>query len=499
MQVSMRKKIAFLAATLVFCMAAVFAACSAFVFGVTADPLPDHVRQLVLTSGGKAPIVWNGEKLLFDSGDVVDGEFVLEPGYGLGDMEVFVNGEPLTLEKKDIAGNYIFSFTIYRDTKLTFKGAPALAPRTVLITGSGADGVFLEAGGEVFGLPEGEISLELATPAAEPFTFRVYSDEYTKMPSKNVIGAATLGNYSPTVEPFYADGKGGVECTFRAGINALHITLAAGKAKGAPRVDLIGNPGGMFYTAFVDGVPLTDGKFPLSSFEDGEAQLTLALTDEGQKVWDAMSADGASPGMKVNGVPVTADVLAEGGSTAFTVPLKPAYEYASGEVSDLFLFEVETAIPEAAAEQNGYAYVRADAVPAITWYVYDGAAFLCDEQPSLVFADGGGAYYAPGGYVCFDAWVPIGVRATVPSYTFKVHSGGASGGAQEIAIYDVDEEAGFEADTSSVKVLLTSEYRNSEEIGNFMLPYVYRYKVAVSPGLLTAEGAFTIEFVYDPQ
>ena len=278
-------------ALIVVCIAAMLGACDSFVFGITVAPLPENVKQLILTSGGKAPVNWNGEKLLFDSGAVVDGTLVLEPGYEPGGLKVFVYGKQLTLEK-DFAGNYTFSFTMQRDGDLTFEGEPALAPRAVHITGVGADGVFVEANGKSYPLSDGNVSLELETSATEPFTLRVYSTDYLSMPSCDAIASPA----SAAPEPFYADGKGGAVCTFPAGINALYITLALDKAKGAPRVDLVGNPGDMFYTAAVDGAPLEEGKFALSAFEDGGAQLSLTLTDEGQDVWDAMSAAGTPLG-----------------------------------------------------------------------------------------------------------------------------------------------------------------------------------------------------------
>ena len=60
-------------ALIVVCIAAMLGACNAIPLGITVAPLPKNVKQLVLTSGGKAPVNWNGEKLLFDSGAVVDG------------------------------------------------------------------------------------------------------------------------------------------------------------------------------------------------------------------------------------------------------------------------------------------------------------------------------------------------------------------------------------------------------------------------------------------
>lgn len=369
-----RPAAALVVALIVVCIAAMLGACDSFVFGITVAPLPDNVKQLVLTSGGKAPVNWNGEKLLFDSGAVVDGTLVLEPGYEPGGLKVFVYGKQLTLEK-DFAGNYTFSFTMQHDGDLTFEGEPALAPRAVHINGVGADGVFVEANGKSYPLSDGNVSLELETSATEPFTLRVYSTDYMSMPSCDAIASPA----SAAPEPFYADGKGGAVCTFPAGISALYITLALDKAKGAPRVDLVGNPGDMFYTAAVDGAPLEGGKFALSAFEDGGAQLSLTLTDEGQDVWDAMSAAGTPLGMIINGVSVTASAATADGKTVFTAPLKPAYEYFSGEVPDLFLFEVTTAIPETAAKQGGYVHVSADAAPRIIWQGYEGVAYACDE------------------------------------------------------------------------------------------------------------------------
>ena len=475
-------------ALIVVCIAVMLGACDSFVFGITVAPLPENVKQLVLTSGGKTPVNWNGEKLLFDSGAVVDGTLVLEPGYEPGGLKVFVYGKQLTLEK-DFAGNYTFSFTMQRDGDLTFEGEPALAPRAVHITGVGADDVFVEANGKSYPLSDGNVSLELETSATEPFTLRVYSADYMSMPSCDAIASPA----SAAPEPFYADGKGGAVCTFPAGISALYITLALDKAKGAPRVDLVGNPGDMFYTAAVDGAPLEGGKFALSAFEDGGAQLSLTLTDEGQDVWDAMSAAGTPLGMTVNGVSVTASAATADGKTVFTAPLEPAYEYFSGEVSDLFLFEVTTAIPETAAKQNGYVHVSADAAPRIIWQGHEGVAYTCDEQPSLIFGDDDGAYYAPGGYVLFDAWVPIGVRDTVPSYSFKAYFGNSTD-APEVEIYDVDEEAKFDANTSPVKVLLTEEWKEDTESVTY-LGYLYRYKVAVSVDLLGSEEELTIDFI----
>ena len=482
-----RLSAALVVALIVVCIAAMLGACDSFVFGIAVAPLPENVKQLVLTSGGKAPVNWNGEKLLFDSGAVVDGTLVLEPGYEPGGLKVFVYGKQLTLEK-DFAGNYTFSFTMQHDGDLTFEGEPSLAPRAVHITGVGADGVFVEANGETYPLSDGNVSLELETSATEPFTLRVYSTDYMSMPSCDAVASPA----STAPEPFYADGKGGAVCTFPAGISALYITLALDKAKGAPFVDLVGNPGEMFYTAAVDGAPLEEGKFALSAFEDGGAQLSLTLTDEGQDVWDAMSA--ATPlGMTINGVSVTASAATADGKTVFTAPLKSAYEYFSGEVPDLFLFEVTTAIPETAAKQNGYVHVSSDAAPRIIWQVYEGVAYACDEQPSLIFGDDGGAYYAPGGYVLFDAWVPIGVRDTVPSHSFKAYLGAASESAPEIDIYDVDEEAKFDANTTSpVKVLLTEEWKEDTESVTY-LGYLYRYKVAVSVD--RAEEELTIDFI----
>ena len=249
----------------------------------------------------------------------------------------------------------------------------------------------------------------------------------------------------------------------------------------------------MFYTAAVDGAPLEGGKFALSAFEDGEAQLSLTLTDEGQNVWDAMSAAGTPLGMTINGVSVTASEATEDGKTVFTAPLKPAYEYFSGEVPDLFLFEVTTAIPETAAKQNGYVHVSADAAPRIIWQWREGVAYTCDEQPSLIFGDDDGAYYTPGGYVLFDAWVPIGVRDTVPSHSFKAYFGNTTD-APEVEIYDVDEEAKFDANASPVKVLLTKEWKeDTESVTN--LGYLYRYKVAISAELLGSEEKLTIDFI----
>ena len=482
-----RPAAALVVALIVVCIAAMLGACDSFVFGITVAPLPENVKQLVLTSGGKAPVNWNGEKLLFDSGAVVDGTLVLEPGYEPGGLKVFVYGKQLTLEK-DFAGNYTFSFTMQHDGDLTFEGEPALAPRAVHITGVGADGVFVEANGKSYPLSDGNVSLELETSATEPFTLRVYSTDYMSMPSCDAIASPA----SAAPEPFYADGKGGAVCTFPAGISALYITLALDKAKGAPLVDLVGNPGDMFYTAAVDGAPLEEGKFALSAFEDGGAQLSLTLTDEGQDVWDAMSAAGTPLSMTVNGVSVTASAATADGKTVFTAPLKPAYEYFSGEVPDLFLFEVTTAIPETAAKQNGYVHVSSDAAPRIMWQVFEGVAYTCDEQPSLIFGDDGGAYYAPGGYVLFDAWVPIGVRDTVPSHSFKAYLGTASESAAEVEIYDVDEEAKFDANTSPVKVLLTEEWKEDTESVTY-LGYLYRYKVAVSVD--RAEEELTIDFI----
>ena len=481
-----RPAAALVVALIVVCITAMLGACDSFVFGITVAPLPDNVKQLVLTSGGKAPVNWNGEKLLFDSGAVVDGTLVLEPGYEPGGLKLFVYGKQLTLEK-DFAGNYTFSFTMQRDGDLTFEGEPALAPRAVHINGVGADGVFVEANGKSYPLSDGNVSLQLETSATAPFTLRVYSTDYLSMPSCDAIASPA----SAAPEPFYADGKGGAVCTFSAGISALYITLALDKAKGAPRVDLVGNPGDMFYTAAVDGAPLEGGKFALSAFEDGGAQLSLTLTDEGQDVWDAMSAAGTPLGMTVNGVSVTASEATVDGKTVFTAPLKPAYEYFSGEVPDLFLFEVTTAIPETAAKQNGYVHVSSDAAPRITWQVYEGVAYACDEQPSLIFGDDDGAYYTPGGYVLFDAWVPIGVRNTVPSYSFKASLGAASESAPE-EIYDVDEEAKFDANTSPVKVLLTEEWKEDTES---VIGYFYRYKVAVSVDLLGSAEELTIDFI----
>lgn len=484
-----RLSAALVVALIVVCIAAMLGACDSFVFGITVAPLPDNVKQLVLTSGGKAPVNWNGEKLLFDSGAVVDGTLVLEPGYEPGGLKVFVYGKQLTLEK-DFSGNYTFSFTMQHDGDLTFEGEPALAPRAVHITGVGADGVFVEANGKSYPLSDGNVSLELETSATEPFTLRVYSTDYMSMPSCDAIASPA----SAAPEPFYADGKGGAVCTFPAGISALYITLALDKAKGAPLVDLVGNPGDMFYTAAVDGAPLEEGKFALSAFEDGGVQLSLTLTDEGQKVWDAMSAAGTPLGMTVNGVSVTASAATADGKTVFTAPLEPAYEYFSGEVPDLFLFEVTTAIPETAAKQGGYVHVSSDAAPRIIWQGYEGVAYACDEQPSLIFGDDGGAYYTPGGYVLFDAWVPIGVRDTVPSHSFKAYLGAASESAPEVEIYDVDEEAKFDANTSLVKVLLTEEWKKDTESVTY-LGYLYRYKVAVSVDLLGSEEELTIDFI----
>lgn len=484
-----RPAAALVVALIVVCIAAMLGACDSFVFGITVAPLPENVKQLILTSGGKAPVNWNGEKLLFDSGAVVDGTLVLEPGYEPGGLKLFVYGKQLTLEK-DFAGNYTFSFTMQHDGDLTFEGEPALAPRAVHITGVGADGVFVEANGKSYPLSDGNVSLQLETSATEPFTLRVYSTDYMSMPSCDAIASPA----SAAPEPFYADGKGGAVCTFPAGISALYITLALDKAKGAPRVDLVGNPGDMFYTAAVDGAPLEGGKFALSAFEDGKAQLSLTLTDEGQDVWDAMSAAGTPLGMTVNGVSVTASEATADGKTVFTAPLKPAYEYFSGEVPDLFLFEVTTAIPETAAKQDGYVHVSSDAAPRIIWQGFEGVAYTSDEQPSLIFGDDGGAYYAPGGYVLFDAWVPIGVRDTVPSHSFKAYLGAASESADEVEIYDVDEEAKFDANTSPVKVLLTDEWKEDTESVTY-LGYLYRYKVAVSVDLFGSEEELTINFI----
>ena len=89
-----RPAAALVVALIVVCIAVMLGACDSFVFGITVAPLPENVKQLILTSGGKAPVNWNGEKLLFDSGAVVDGTLVLEPGYepgGLRQLHLFVH------------------------------------------------------------------------------------------------------------------------------------------------------------------------------------------------------------------------------------------------------------------------------------------------------------------------------------------------------------------------------------------------------------------------
>ena len=91
--------------------------------------------------------------------------------------------------------------------------------------------------------------------------------------------------------------------------------------------------------------------------------------------------------------------------------------------------------------------------------------------------------------------MPIGVRDTVPSYSFKAYSGNSTD-APEVEIYeiyDVDEEAKFDANTSSpVKVLLTEEWKEDTESVTY-LGYLYRYKVAVSVD--RAEEELTIDFI----
>lgn len=90
--------------------------------------------------------------------------------------------------------------------------------------------------------------------------------------------------------------------------------------------------------------------------------------------------------------------------------------------------------------------------------------------------------------------MPIGVRDTVPSYSFKAYFGNSTD-ASEVEIYDVDEEAKFDANTTSpVKVLLTEEWKEDTESVTY-LGYLYRYKVAVSVDLLGSEEELTIDFI----
>ena len=89
--------------------------------------------------------------------------------------------------------------------------------------------------------------------------------------------------------------------------------------------------------------------------------------------------------------------------------------------------------------------------------------------------------------------MPIGVRDTVPSHSFKAYSGNSTD-ASEVEIYDVDEEVKFDANTSPVKVLLTEEWKEDTESVTY-LGYLYRYKVAVSVDLLGSEEELTIDFI----
>ena len=89
--------------------------------------------------------------------------------------------------------------------------------------------------------------------------------------------------------------------------------------------------------------------------------------------------------------------------------------------------------------------------------------------------------------------MPIGVRDTVPSHSFKAYFGNTTD-APEVEIYDVDEEAKFDANASPVKVLLTKEWKeDTESVTN--LGYLYRYKVAISAELLGSEEKLTIDFI----
>ena len=90
--------------------------------------------------------------------------------------------------------------------------------------------------------------------------------------------------------------------------------------------------------------------------------------------------------------------------------------------------------------------------------------------------------------------MPIGVRDTVPSYSFKTYSGNSTDASEVVEIYDVDEEAKFDANTSPVKVLLTEEWKEDTESVTY-LGYLYRYKVAVSVELLGSEEELTIDFI----
>ena len=89
--------------------------------------------------------------------------------------------------------------------------------------------------------------------------------------------------------------------------------------------------------------------------------------------------------------------------------------------------------------------------------------------------------------------MPIGVRDTVPSHSFKAYFGNSTDAPDEVEIYDVDEEAKFDANTTSpVKVLLTEEWKEDTESVTY-LGYLYRYKVAVSVD--RAEEELTIDFI----
>ena len=90
--------------------------------------------------------------------------------------------------------------------------------------------------------------------------------------------------------------------------------------------------------------------------------------------------------------------------------------------------------------------------------------------------------------------MPIGVRDTVPSYSFKAYFGNSTDAPEVEMIYDVDEEAKFDANTAPVKVLLTEEWKEDTESVTY-LGYLYRYKVAVSVDRLGAEEELTIDFI----
>ena len=491
-----RRLAAALLLSALLCTAVLFAACDVFSVDVTIGQPPDHVASVSVSCNGQTPILWEGEHWLFEYGDKVTVRVNLDAFYELGDMTMLLNGRPVKLSSGTTSYSYLYEFVITTDVSITFEGAPVAQSRNISFVCSnlfdaaaGSMSVYFEDW-ERLGLQRSYTFDMLANGAVtavisqtETLKFAVGSRDYLRMPTADAVSGA--GSVAPVAgETRFEDGVGYMSFSISPGVGDAMVYLNPDFVP-QPTMEVKFNPSDIFFSVAVGGETPSPG-FSIETLAS-DPRLVLTLSPTGESIYREMTAKGVPLEVTVNGTVLTdLSVGASDSGTTITAALAPACTYADGAANGFFAYEVSCSISSFAALDPQIAVrVPLDRKAEARWLAETPSVEAADEQPSLIYADGGGSYYLLGEYVVLDAYVPTGVRDGVPTYDFAVDGGDWSG------IYDADDAKSFAADDSDVKIIDGETVKAAGDGSAY--PYKRLYKVYVKAEVF-ARGDLEIVF-----